>query len=62
MKRIALVFIAIALVYGIRANAQAPKRIQFAKGKSSTVVRGITGVYGITYVEFSILNRHPVPG
>jgi hypothetical protein len=50
MKRIALMFIAIALVYGVRADAQTPKRIQFAKGKSSAVVRGTTGVYGITYV------------
>lgn len=32
------------------ANAQPAKRIQFAKGKSSTVVKGTTGEYGMTYV------------
>jgi hypothetical protein len=53
MKRISsmgLMFIALAFVYGVQANAQAPQRIQFAKGKSSTVVKGNTGAYGITYV------------
>lgn len=31
-------------------NAQALKRIQFGKGKSSAVIKGTTGKYGITYV------------
>ena len=30
--------------------AQQPKRIQFAKGKTSAVVKASTGLYGITYV------------
>lgn len=30
--------------------AQTPKRIQFAKGKSSTVIKGMTGNNGIGYV------------
>jgi hypothetical protein len=31
-------------------SAQSPTRIQFAKGKSSAVVKGTTGEYGVTYV------------
>lgn len=38
------------MLYGVQANAQTPKRIQFAKGKSSAVVKGTTGSYGVTYV------------
>jgi len=30
--------------------AQTPKRIQFAKGKSSAVIKGMTGNNGISYV------------
>lgn len=41
--------VAIVLIYGVQANAQSPKRIQFAKGKSSVVVK-TTGSYGVTYV------------
>jgi hypothetical protein len=37
-------------VIGAAANAQTPKRIQFAKGKNSAVVRGTTGKYGVYYV------------
>jgi hypothetical protein len=32
------------------AAAQTPKRIEFAKGKSSAVVQGTTGEYGVSYV------------
>lgn len=38
------------LIGVIHANAQTPKRIRFAKGKNSAVVKGMTGGYGITYV------------
>ncbi|HKX82606.1 MAG TPA: hypothetical protein VJL58_00170 [Pyrinomonadaceae bacterium] len=31
-------------------NAQTPTRIQFAKGKSSATVTGMTGRYGMSYV------------
>ena len=31
-------------------NAQTERRIQFPKGKSSTVVKGSTGTSGVTYV------------
>lgn len=40
----------LALVFTAITMAQAPKRIQFAKGKSSAVVKGLTGEYGTTYV------------
>ena len=40
-------FIGIAAV---GASAQAAKRIEFAKGKSSATVAGSTGAYGVTYV------------
>ena len=39
-----------AFIYGIGANAQTPKRIQFGKGKSSATIKGNTGNYGVTYV------------
>jgi opacity protein-like surface antigen len=42
--------IAIILFTALEASAQEPKRIQFAKGKSSATVSGATGAYGITYV------------
>lgn len=44
--------VAFMLIYGAQADAQSqsPKRIQFAKGKSSAVVKGTTGSYGTTYV------------
>jgi len=40
----------IAFIFTAQASAQAPKRIEFAKGKSSAVVKGTTGSYGTTYV------------
>jgi hypothetical protein len=41
----------IVLFCGFQARAQAPIRIQFAKGKSSAVLKGMsTGAYGVTYV------------
>ena len=47
---LALMLLVFAFIYGTQAKAQAPKRIQFAKGQSSAVIKGITGNYGITYV------------
>ncbi len=43
-------FISIGLLSAIPAVAQSEKRIQFPKGKSSAVVRGVTGLHGVTYV------------
>ena len=47
---LALTLIAFLFIYGVQAKAQTPKRIQFARGKSSTVIRGTTGSYGVAYV------------
>src|SRR5258705_13699144 len=68
MKKIissALLLIAF-LFYGVQANAQAPKRIQFAKGKRSAVVNATTGAYGVSYVvraksgQKLVLNLTPI--
>ncbi len=45
-----ILMIAVAAIAASPLNAQAERRIQFPKGKSSTVVRGSTGGTGITYV------------
>ena len=53
MKRLAITtFVLITFVSGctIAARAQSPIRIRFAAGRSSAVVKGNTGAYGITYV------------
>jgi hypothetical protein len=53
MKKIiglSLMLITFAFTGGIQAKAQTPKRIQFAKGKTSTTVKGSTGADGTTYV------------
>ncbi|MGH9949464.1 MAG: hypothetical protein ACRD6X_20005 [Pyrinomonadaceae bacterium] len=53
MKKIltlAIISFAAAVISASRVDAQSPTRIQFAKGKSSAVVKGTTGDYGITYV------------
>lgn len=63
---LALITITFLFIYGVQANAQAPKRIHFAKGKSTAVVKGTTGGYGITYVlraksgQKLVLNLTPV--
>ncbi len=49
VARILIGLIALAIMGG-NADAQAEKRIQFAKGKSSAVVRDTTGGYGVIYV------------
>jgi len=43
-------FVAVLVFCSAELRAQAPKRIEFAKGKSSATVRGTTGQYGTTYV------------
>jgi hypothetical protein len=50
-KIISLFLLSATLIFsnGLDANAQTVKRIQFAKGKSSATVRGITGSNGIYY-------------
>ena len=51
MNKLAIsILVFVAFVFAAEANAQAPKRIEFAKGKSSAVVKGTTGSYGTTYV------------
>ena len=41
----------VGTVFGLASvSAQTPRRIQFAKGKSSATVKGSTGKYGTTYV------------
>jgi pectate lyase len=53
MKKVmifSLLLVTFALISGVEAKAQAPKRIQFAKGKASATVKGTTGTYGATYV------------
>ena len=40
----------IALLVAGPLNAQTVRRIQFPKGKSSTVVKAVTGASGITYL------------
>ena len=52
MKRIVRILVglvALAIIGG-NAKAQTEKRIQFAKGKSSAVVKDTTGGFGIVYV------------
>jgi hypothetical protein len=69
MKKImssALLLFAFLVIYGVQAKAQALKRIQFAKGKNSAVIRGTTGSYGVAYVvkarsgQKLVLNLTPV--
>ena len=47
---IGFLFVAALMVLSENASAQAPKRIEFAKGKSSATVRGTTGQNGATYL------------
>lgn len=42
--------IAVGLIAAAPISAQAERRIQFPKGKSSAVVKGSTGIFGVTYV------------
>lgn len=46
---LSLILLTLAFFAPAEAAAQTVKRIQFAKGKSSATVKGITGSYGIYY-------------
>jgi hypothetical protein len=52
MKRfqVLMLMIAVAMIVNAPLNAQGERRIQFPKGKSSTIVKGPTGTTGVTYV------------
>ena len=53
MKRkmiLSLMLTAFAFINASASPAQAPKRIQFAKGKSSAVINGTTGSNGVSYI------------
>ncbi|MEQ1764273.1 MAG: hypothetical protein ABL984_14175 [Pyrinomonadaceae bacterium] len=52
MKRLQslILMLALGMILSAPLNAQAERRIQFPKGKSSTIVKGSTGNSGITYV------------
>ena len=50
MKSIILSAFMVLAIFAAAAFGQAEKRIQFAKGKSSTVVKGSTGQNGTYYV------------
>jgi hypothetical protein len=50
ITHLALILMGILVVFGARANAQTPKRIEFVKGKSSATFKGNTGNYGVTYI------------
>jgi len=47
---LSVILTAFIFIGGIQTNAQTLTRIQFAKGKSSAVVKGTTGNYGVRYV------------
>ena len=49
MVRTIFILAAMAVI-GAAANAQAQKRIEFVKGKSSAVVSGTTGRFGVYYL------------
>lgn len=53
MKKIilsAVMLIAVSFACVAEAEAQQPKRINFAKGKNSIVIKAMTGPFGTTYV------------
>ena len=52
MVRTFLILAAMAAI-GAAANIQGQKRIEFVKGKSSAVVSGTTGRYGVYYVVYA---------
>ena len=51
IKRLAIgfLFVAALMFWSANVSAQAPKRIEFGKGKSSAIVRGTTGQNGALY-------------
>lgn len=51
MKKLLITLTIGVVLFAVQAaSAQTAQRIQFAKGKSSAVVKGTTGEYGVTYV------------
>ena len=51
MRKFVISFSVVFILFAaMSAFAQGAKRIQFAKGKSSTTVSGATGAYGVSYV------------
>ena len=42
--------LALVVSFAQSITAQTPRRIQFARSKSSAVVKGVTGATGVTYV------------
>jgi hypothetical protein len=48
-KRVAIFALAFILGGIHTVSAETGKRVQFAKGKSSAVIKGVTGEYGVTY-------------
>lgn len=51
MKKVFIVFAVSIFLFAVQsAFGQDAQRIQFEKGKSSAVVKGTTGEYGVTYV------------
>ena len=45
-----ILMIAVGMIVAAPFHAQSERRIQFPKGKSSTIVKGSTGTAGVTYV------------
>jgi len=68
MNRVTILVLVLVFFCGISANSQTPKRIEFARGKSSAVVKGLTGAYGATYVlrarsgQKLVIDLSPVSG
>ena len=52
MKRLRslMLMLAVGMIVAAPLTAQSERRIQFPKGKSSTIVKGSTGTFGVTYV------------
>ena len=50
-KKLLILWAVVFVLFGIqKASAQTPKRIQFAKGKNSVMVKGVTGTSGVYFV------------
>lgn len=48
--RLTLIVVGFLFICAAATSAQEPKRIQFAKGKSSAIIKGTTGATGVYYV------------
>jgi len=69
MKRLSIILAVSILLFAVQsAFAQDAQRIQFERGKSSAVVKGTTGEYGVSYVvkarsgQKIVLTLAPVSG